>query len=111
MPEQTLILDLSNFYAIGNFIIGTCFISIAFAFLDYLMIYKASSRKWAFAVIFAFFLVAGASRMVKGFAIGPADAPIKVTLDLIAGTLGIPAAIMAWPLLRGLRKLPSREQL
>jgi len=62
-------------------------------------------------IICLFFLVAGASRMAKGFAIGPADAPIKVTLDLIAGALGLPAAILAWPLLIGLGKLPSREQL
>jgi osomolarity two-component system sensor histidine kinase TcsA len=57
-----------------------------------------------------FFIAAGTSRLAKGLLWGPIDIPLKITLDFIAATIGIPTAILAWPVLQQVGVTRQAEQ-
>lgn len=111
MPEQTITLSANQFYAIASFVIGACFISVSAAFCSYLIKRKAVRSRAALMTICLFFLAAGLSRCAKAFAIGPADATVKVVLELVAALIGLPVAFFCWPLLSELSKAPTSSQL
>lgn len=108
MPEQTIVLNASDLYRVANVVIGFSYIVIAVAFCTYLIKRKERHHPWAFHIICAFALLAGISRLAKGIDVAPA---FVVGLDSLAALAGVLAALVVWPMLIGLLKLPSRDSM
>ncbi|HEY9793663.1 MAG TPA: PAS domain S-box protein [Candidatus Obscuribacterales bacterium] len=109
MADQVISFSLSQFYSLANATIGACYAVIAVALLVYLA--RRKTTRQAFIFLCIFFLMAGLSRLAKALDFGPADTAIKVTLDLATALLGIPMAVIIWPLLSTMAKLPTAAQL
>lgn len=108
MPEQTITLNVSQFYSI---VIGVCFLSVGCAFIRFVIEKQGLRSRASFMVISIFLLVAGTARLAKVFMIAPANARTGLMLDLLVAVIGVPVAILVWPLLSRLQKMSANAQL
>lgn len=111
VPDQMITISLAQLRGVTSIVIGLCYVSVCVAFLSYLARKRANFTRWAFIAICVFLLMSGLSRFMMGFATTLANTTLEAVFDVLASLIGIPVAVLAWPLLLRLSRMGSAEEL